>query len=85
MFHFSDGDNWSGNDTSECLRLIENDMLPKVNLFSYGQVESRYGSGQFLRDLTKHFNNDNEKVTVAQIKDREAIMDSLKVFLGKGK
>ena len=85
LFHFSDGDNWSGNDTAECLKILENQLLPASNLFSYGQVESRYGSGQFLRDLNKHFSGENEKVTVAQIKDREAIMDALKIFLGKGK
>jgi len=85
LFHFSDGDNWSGNDTSECMKLLENTLLPVSNLFCYGQVESRYGSGQFLRDLTKHFGEPNDKVTVAQIKDRDAIIDSLKTFLGKRK
>ncbi|MBI2602915.1 MAG: DUF444 family protein [Deltaproteobacteria bacterium] len=85
LFHFSDGDNWSGNDTSECLSLLQNKLLPAANLFCYGQVESRYGSGQFLRDLLKHFGESNEKVSLAQIKDREAIVDGLKKFLGKGR
>lgn len=85
LFHFSDGDNWSGNDTAECMKLMEQQLLPASNLFCYGQVESRYGSGQFLRDLGKHFGDSNEKVTVAQIKDRDAIMNALKTFLGKGK
>lgn len=85
LFHFSDGDNWSGNDTNECMKLLDNVLLPVSNLFSYGQVESRYGSGQFLRDLTKHFGEKNEKVIKAQIKDRDAIMGALKEFLGKGK
>ena len=85
MFHFSDGDNWSGNDTNECLRIIEYNMLPHINLFCYGQVESRYGSGQFLRDLMKKFGEDSDIVTLSQIKDKDAIMDSLKTFLGKGK
>jgi hypothetical protein len=48
-------------------------------------VESRYGSGQFLRDLKKQFGEDNERITLTQIRDRNAIMDALKVFLGKGK
>ncbi|MCB9228340.1 MAG: DUF444 family protein [Deltaproteobacteria bacterium] len=85
LFHFSDGDNWSGNDTAECMKLMETQLLPASNLFCYGQVESRYGSGQFLRDLTKQFGDSHEKVTVAQIKDREAIMGALKTFLGRGK
>lgn len=85
LFHFSDGDNWSGNDTAECMKLLEGQLIPFSNLFCYGQVESRYGSGQFLRDLHKHFSDKNEKLVTAQIKDREAIVDALKVFLGKGK
>lgn len=85
LFHFSDGDNWSGNDTADCMKIIEQNLLPISNLFAYGQVESRYGSGQFLRDLHKHFGETSEQVTTCQIKDRESIMDALKVFLGKGK
>jgi len=85
LFHFSDGDNWSGNDTSECMKLLEQQILPIANLFCYGQVESRYGSGQFLRDLVKQFGETNQKVTLAQIRDRDAIMDALKKFLGTGK
>ncbi|MBF0441846.1 MAG: DUF444 family protein [Oligoflexales bacterium] len=85
LFHFSDGDNWSGNDTADCMTLLDQNLLPSSNLFCYGQVESRYGSGQFLRDLHKHFGETSEKITTTQIKDREAIFDALKVFLGKGK
>ena len=85
LFHFSDGDNWSGNDTADCMKLLESSLLPVSNLFAYGQVESRYGSGQFLRDLHKHFGENNDQLTTTQIKDRDAIIDALKVFLGKGK
>lgn len=85
LFHFSDGDNWSGNDTNECMKLLETEIMTKANLFCYGQVESRYGSGQFLRDLQKHFGDKTDKLTLAQIKDRDAIMDALKTFLGKGR
>src|SRR6201994_3438792 len=46
-FHFSDGDNWSVDDTVQCIELLKTQILPKVNLFCYGQVESPYGSGQF--------------------------------------
>lgn len=85
LFHFSDGDNWSGNDTTECLQILDRKLLPASNLFCYGQVESRYGSGQFLRDLKKHFNEEDERVSLSQIKDREAIIGALKHFLGKGR
>lgn len=84
LFHFSDGDNWSGNDTSECMNLLDKVLLPCSNLFSYGQVESRYGSGQFLKDLEKHYGEQNEKVITHQIKDKDGIMNALKAFLGRG-
>ena len=85
IFHFSDGDNWSGNDTNECLDIMQNDLIIKSNLFCYGQVDSRYGSGQFLRDILKNFGEDNKKVITSQIKDKCSIMEALRKFLGKGK
>ncbi len=83
-FHFSDGDNWSGEDTRVCLSLLKEFFLPNVNVFSYGQVESKYGSGQFLKDLQKEFNTD-ERLTLSQIENRDKILNSIKDFLGKGK
>jgi uncharacterized sporulation protein YeaH/YhbH (DUF444 family) len=83
-FHFSDGDNWGGGDTKECIRILREELIEKVNQFAYGQVESPYGSGQFIKDLEKEFKNQEELVT-SQIKDREAIYDSIKDFLGKGR
>ena len=83
-FHFSDGDNWSGSDTRECLRLMKEEMLPKVNVFSYGQVESEYGSGQFMNDLSGAF-ADDDRVILSRIENKDAVMDSIKTFLGKGK
>lgn len=84
-FHFSDGDNWSSNDTQECLSLLANQMLPNLNVFCYGQVESEYGSGQFLRDLNERFDEKEEKVLSSRIESKEKIFDSIKAFLGKGK
>lgn len=83
-FHFSDGDNWSGEDTRLCLSLLKEFFLPNVNVFSYGQVESKYGSGQFLKDLQKEFITD-ERLTLSQIESRDKILSSIKDFLGKGK
>ena len=85
LFHFSDGDNWSGNDTNDCLQILDKDFLPRINQFAYGQVESRYGSGQFMRDLEKHYSKGHDKLVLTQIKSREDIMASLKTFLGKGR
>jgi uncharacterized protein len=83
-FHFTDGDNWSGEDTRLCMQLLKDFFLPNVNVFSYGQVESKYGSGQFLKDLQKEFLND-ERMTLSQIESRDKILNSIKDFLGKGK
>jgi len=83
-FHFSDGDNWSASDTRTCLDLVRDQVLPFVNQFSYGQVDSEYGSGQFYNDLGEAF-KDDERLTLSRIPDRSAIMDSIKEFLGKGR
>ncbi len=83
-FHFSDGDNWSVDDTVTCVELMRSIILPTVNLFCYGQVESPYGSGQFIKDLQEHFGED-ERVVTSEIKGKDAIMDSIRDFLGKGK
>jgi sporulation protein YhbH len=83
-FHFSDGDNWSMDDTLTCIDLLRQDILPRVNMFAYGQVESPYGSGQFIKDLREHY-RDDERVVTSEIRDREAIVGSIKDFLGKGK
>src|SRR5437879_1985883 len=84
VFHFSDGDNWSGNDTAECMKILEGRVLPKVNLFCYGQVESEYGSGQFFGELEEYFGA-RENLTLSKIEDKDAIYQSIKDFLGKGK
>ncbi|WP_428269337.1 DUF444 family protein, partial [Haliangium sp.] len=83
-FHFSDGDNWSMDDTLACVDLLRNSLLPRSNMFGYGQVESPYGSGQFLKDLHEHF-NDDERLITSEIPDRDGIVGSIKDFLGKGR
>jgi uncharacterized sporulation protein YeaH/YhbH (DUF444 family) len=83
-FHFSDGDNWSVDDTLLCVQLLKERLIPKANVFCYGQVESPYGSGQFIKDLIEHFGETDEVIT-SEIKNKEAIVDSIKDFLGKGK
>lgn len=84
-FHFSDGDNWSTDDTKLCLEILDNDIIPVSNVFCYGQVESRYGSGQFYKDLHGKYSEASEDVILSKIKNKDAILDSIKEFLGKGK
>lgn len=83
-FQFSDGDNW-GEDSREALFMLRDRLLPPSNVFCYGQVESPYGSGEYIRSLESVFGNDHEKLILSEIPDKDAIYDSIKTFLGKGK
>lgn len=82
-FQFSDGDNW-GEDNRKATTLLAAQILPLVNLFCYGQVVSPYGSGEYLRSLGKTFGFTHEKLVLSEIEDQDAILDSIKRFLGKG-
>ncbi len=82
-FHFSDGDNW-GDDSPHCVDLLNQKLLPKLNLFGYGQVESPYGSGEFYEYIGELVGQ-KENVVASRIPDREAILGSIKEFLGTGR
>ncbi|MDX1965183.1 MAG: DUF444 family protein [Pirellulales bacterium] len=84
VFQFSDGDNW-GEDNETSIRLLGQEILPQINLFCYGQVESPYGSGEYIKALAKVFGNSHEKLVLSEIENREGIFDSIKEFLGKGR
>jgi len=64
--------------------MLEQDIIPASNMFCYGQVESRYGSGQFYKDLHGVYGDDSKKIILSKIKNKEGILDSIKEFLGKG-
>jgi len=83
-FHFSDGDNWSGDDTRRCVDLLQGEILPAVNQFGYGQVRSPYGSGKFIEDLESSL-GEVENLVTSRIDDREGIVGSIRDFLGKGR
>ena len=84
VFHFSDGDNWSGGDTDRCVELLKTNILPRVNLFGYGQVDSTYGSGQFVRELETAVSGE-EKLITSCIEGKDDIFQTIKDFLGKGR
>ena len=83
-FQFSDGDN-RGEDNEQSLALLRDKLLPDMNQFCYGQVESPYGSGEYLRSLSSEFGMEHDKLVLSEIESREAIYDSIRLFLGKGK
>ena len=87
-FHFSDGDNWSADDSRISLDVLRQRVLPASNLFCYGQVKSPYGSGQFIQDLRRAFGASTEwgeRVALSEIRDRDHIVDSIREFLGRGR
>ena len=83
-FHFSDGDNWGGDDTTLCMDILNEQLMPWSNVFCYGQVKSAYGSGQFIKDLREAF-PDDDRMILSEINSRDEILNSLKTFLGKGR
>lgn len=84
LFQFSDGDNWSQGDTDKCVELLKDRLLPELNLFAYGQVESPYGSGQFLHDIEGPF-GDDERVVLSVIEGKAGIPDAIREFLSTGR
>src|SRR5437667_7415198 len=82
-FHFSDGDNW-GDDVPHGMEILTEELLPRLNLFGYGQVESPYGAGEF-HDYVHELLGEHENVVTSRIPDREAILGSIKEFLGTGR
>jgi len=82
-FQFSDGDNW-GEDSKDCTAFLEKELMPDCNLFCYGQVDSPYGSGDFIRDLTPIVEK-YDNLILSEIHNKDGIFDSIRTFLGKGK
>ena len=75
-FQFSDGDNW-GEDNKSCIELLVQDILPHCNLFCYGQVESPYGSGEYIREL-RRIHDQWENMSLSEIDSKDAIYDSIR-------
>ncbi|QDT86682.1 DUF444 family protein [Gimesia chilikensis] len=82
-FQFSDGDNW-GEDNTECIESLKQNLFPVCNLFCYGQVRSPYGSGDFIKELRK-VEEEFDNLILSEIEDKEGIYGSIKTFLGTGK
>jgi uncharacterized protein len=82
IFQFSDGDNWSGEDSNKCVNLLNYEILKIANLFAYGQVESKYGSGEFLKVLERNFKQDVSNLKTSTIRGMEGILDAIKNLLG---
>ena len=66
------------------MQLLDKRMLPSLNLFGYGQVESYGTSGDFFDAVQRHFQNE-PKASMAHIPNRDAIVECIRTFLGKGR
>jgi hypothetical protein len=85
VFHFSDGENWIGDTENFCVPLLQEEILPKCNLFGYGQITlGRHSPGLHLVKLQEHLDED-ERLVYSIISGREDILRSIKEFLGKGR
>jgi uncharacterized sporulation protein YeaH/YhbH (DUF444 family) len=80
-FHFSDGENSGNEDDQRCLKMLSETLLPTVNLFCFGQIQSEEDY-LFRGFLEKNLNDD--KMVTAQITDDRDIYSAIKAFLGKG-
>ena len=84
LFHFSDGDNCSEADSRDCCRLLQEVLLPQVNLFGYCQVASAYGSGNFINVLHDQLPG-RDNLIANRVNAKEDVYDSIKGFFAAGK
>jgi uncharacterized sporulation protein YeaH/YhbH (DUF444 family) len=83
VYQFSDGDVFGLGDINKCIKLLNEDILPNCNAFSYGQVRSEMGSGEFINSIRASFDND-PRVNFAEINDASQIIYGIKRFFEKG-
>ncbi len=83
-YKFFDDPDHGDEDNVSCLQMLMTDLLPVCNLYCYDQVKIPYGSRDYIREL-KRINGKHENLVLSEIPNRDAIYDSIKLFLGKGK
>ncbi|MFZ0546092.1 MAG: DUF444 family protein [Candidatus Promineifilaceae bacterium] len=79
-FHFSDGENFGGDDDRRSLDLLREYLLPSLNMFAYGQVKGGYGK-EFIETLQEI---EDEKLVSCKINRPDDVYLAIKLFLGKG-
>ena len=84
FFHFTDGENYSRQDSDKSADLLADKLLPAMNLFGYGQVEALGTRGDFYDVLRSRFGSE-ERVALSRLPDRDSIVESIKTFLGRGR
>jgi len=92
--YFSDGMNW-GEDDNICTDILKDDVLPKVNQYSYCQVNMAIGGyygtiyGEFMKHLEEEFDMEKDPIVWTSIKrgvkDSASILDVIKKFFKPGR
>ena len=82
-FHFSDGDNW-GDDIPKCIEILTEKILPQREPVRIRAGGKPIRSGEF-HDYVHELLGEHENVVTSRIPDREAILGSIKEFLGTGR
>ena len=90
LFHFSDGDNSSEADNRLSVKLIEEQLAPRANMFGYCQVASAYGSGNFINVLREAFPDNlmdehGPRLICSKVNTKDDIYDSLKTLFQPGR
>ena len=65
--------------------MLKTEILPAVNQFAYGQVESPLRLGPVHQGPARARWASNENVALSEIADKDGIYGSIKDFLGKGR
>jgi hypothetical protein len=90
LFHFSDGDNSSDADNKLCVRILQEQLLDRCNMFGYCQVASAYGSGSFLGVLHEAFpggqpDECGPKLLTCKVGSKDDVLESLRTFFKAGR
>ncbi|MEO0513075.1 MAG: DUF444 family protein [Planctomycetota bacterium] len=90
LFHFSDGDNSSDADNRQCVRLLDDELIPRSNMFGYCQVASAYGSGNFYNVLSDAFpdlraDDAGPRLVMHRLNKRDDVHDALRTFFSAGR
>jgi uncharacterized protein len=90
LFHFSDGDNSSDADNRLCVKIVDEQLLPRCNMFGYCQVASSYGSGSFINVLHEAFPDGardelGPRVITSKVNGRDDLFESLRTFFKAGR
>jgi len=99
VFQYSDGENWG--DNSDEINILEKEIMRKVNLLCYGQLDLAWWEntmwashfkdyvveGPYKRSLEEYKKNSKygDKIMISQIRNEDDILPTIKIFLGTGK